>query len=126
MNLTYDGSYGVQNVYKMLPLLDAKGYMVIQNEANVNSGLKPYDWASLLAPGYYEKLQNGTWNGSSWLKEIENKNASVQSHAFNISGGNNVSVYSAGFSYTSQEGIFGNPFRQTTHGLPFGLILWII
>src|SRR5665648_29145 len=113
MTLTYDGSYGVQNVYKMLPLLDAKGYMVIQNEANVNSGLKPYDWASLLAPGYYEKLQNGTWHGPSWLKEMENKNASVQSHAFNISGGNNVSVYSAGFSYTSQEGIFGKPVQST-------------
>jgi TonB-dependent starch-binding outer membrane protein SusC len=112
MSLSYDGYYGVQNVYKMLPLLNAKEYCIIQNEANVNSGLKPIDWNVMLAPGDYQKIQNGTWNGVNWLKEIENKNAPLQSHAFNISGGNETSVYSAGFSYTSQEGIFGKPVQS--------------
>jgi TonB-linked outer membrane protein, SusC/RagA family len=109
VSLTYDGYYGVQNVYKRLPLLDAKQYMMIQDEASVNSGGKPYDWKNELAPGDYQRIQNGTWNGTNWLKEIENKNAPIQSHAFNITGGNDVSVFSAGVSYTSQDGIYGKP-----------------
>ena len=112
MTLSYDGYYGVQNLYKILPLLNAKEYMMIMDEANVNSGLKPNDWATQLAPGDYQKIKNGTWNGSNWLKQIQNKNAPIQNHSFNITGGNEVSVYSAGISYTSQEGILGKPVQS--------------
>ncbi len=109
MQLSYDGYYGVQNVYKRLPLLNASEYMLIQNEGQVNSGLKPYDWEAQLAPGDYQRVQDGTWNGTNWLKEMENKNAPMQSHAINFTGGSDASIYSAGLSYTSQEGIYGNP-----------------
>jgi TonB-linked SusC/RagA family outer membrane protein len=112
VSLTYDGYFGVQNVYKLLPVLDAKEYMMIQDEASVNSGGKPIDWSTQLAPGFYQKYLNGTWNGTNWLKEMINKNAPTQNHAFNLTGGNEVSVFSAGFSYTNQEGIFGYPVQS--------------
>ncbi|MEO7989918.1 MAG: TonB-dependent receptor [Chryseolinea sp.] len=112
MSVTYNGYYGAQNVYKRLPLLTAKEYMVIQNEGQVNSGLKPIDWESQLAPGDYERIQNGTWNGTNWLKEIENKNAPLQSHALTLAGGSESSIFSAGLSYTSQEGIYGKPVQS--------------
>ena len=116
MNVTYDGYAGVQNVYKLLPLLDAKEYLLIMNEARMNSNLAPYgpaDYNTLLDPVYYKKIVDGTWNGTNWLKEMQTKNAPIQSHAINITGGNSVSVFSLGASYTTQDGIFGYPVQST-------------
>lgn len=110
--LNYEGYYGLQNVYKILPLLNAREYMMIQDEANINSGLKPNNWNEILAPGDFERIQNGEWNGTNWLKEIKNKNAPTQTHAITISGGNEASVFSMGLTYTSQEGIFGKPVQS--------------
>jgi TonB-linked SusC/RagA family outer membrane protein len=124
MEVTYDGYAGVQNVFKLLPLLDAKEYLMIMNEARMNSNLAPYgpaDYKKLLDPIYYQKIVDGTWNGTNWLKEMQNKNAPIQSHAINITGGNNVSVFSLGASYTSQEGIFGYPVQSKYERYTFRL-----
>ena len=112
ITLSYEGYYGVQNVYKILPLLNAREYMMIQDEANVNSGLKPNDWNTLLAPGDYARIRSGQWNGTNWLKEIQNEDAPTQSHAVSIFGGNQKSVFSMGLTYTAQEGIFGKPVQS--------------
>lgn len=53
-------------------------------------------------------IQNG-WQGSNFLEAMREKNALTQNHAINIAGGNEMSKISAGFSYTSQEGILGKP-----------------
>lgn len=116
MSISYDGYYGVQNVYKMLPLLDAKEYLTIMNEANMNSNLGPItaaQWNKYLAPGDYDRIMNGTWQGTNWLKQMQNTDAPIQSHALNMNGGNSTSKYSIGFSYTSQDGIFGKPVQST-------------
>ncbi|HEY3388046.1 MAG TPA: SusC/RagA family TonB-linked outer membrane protein, partial [Prolixibacteraceae bacterium] len=116
VSVSYDGSYGVQNVFKMLPLLNAQEYLMIENEQRMNSNLPLYtkaDYDKLLAPGDYDKIQNGTWNGTNWLKQMQNKNAPVQNHALNITGGNKVSTFSIGTSYTNQEGIFGAPVQSS-------------
>lgn len=107
--ISYDMYYGVQNPYKILPLLNAQEYAMIQDEANVNSGLKPYDYAKILGAAAWAGIKNGTFTGTNWLKEMENRNAPIQSHALNITGGSEYSVYSIGVSYTSQDGIFGKP-----------------
>jgi TonB-dependent starch-binding outer membrane protein SusC len=115
MEVTYDGTAGVQNVYKILPLLDGNEYLMIMNEARMNSNLAPYSpttLGTLLDPVYYDKLLSGEWSGTNWLKEMQNKNAPIQSHSLNITGGNENSVYSVGVSYTSQEGIFGYPVQS--------------
>jgi len=107
MQVTYDGYYGIQNPYKVPPLLTASEYMTILNEVNFNEGLAPYDWATLI-PDLYQKVQNG-WEGTNWLKEIENSNAPTQNHSVNIMGGNNMSTFAMGFSYANQQGIYGKP-----------------
>jgi TonB-linked SusC/RagA family outer membrane protein len=115
IEVTYDGYAGVQNVYKILPLLDGQEYLMIMNEARINSNLAPYSpaqFGNLLDPVYYDKLLSGEWSGTNWLKEMQNKNAPIQSHAINITGGNQTSVFSLGASYTSQEGIFGYPVQS--------------
>ncbi|MDR0865588.1 MAG: TonB-dependent receptor [Candidatus Symbiothrix sp.] len=107
--VTYDGFYGVQNVYKMPDLLDAKQYMAIQDETRFNEGSGVYNWANEI-PGYLlEQINNGTWKGTNWLDAIRNENAPIQNHSINITGGNELSKFAMGFSYAGQEGILGKP-----------------
>ncbi len=108
IEVSYDGYYGVQNVPKMPDLLDAKQYMEIYNEERVVSGKDALDFASLI-PGLYQQIMSGQWNGTDWMEEIRNENAPIQNHAINLSGGSDQSLFSLGFSYTSQEGILGKP-----------------
>lgn len=107
IQMSYDGYYGVQNVYKMAPLLNASEYMSIIDEIHFNEGLDLLNWATLV-PDLYAKVQSG-WKGTNWLDEIRNKNAPIQNHAFNMAGGSEISSFSMGFSYSAQEGILGKP-----------------
>ncbi|MDR3140628.1 MAG: TonB-dependent receptor [Tannerellaceae bacterium] len=106
--LSYDAYYGVQNVYKMITPLNAKEYMSIQNETRFNDGNPPLDFAALI-PKQYNSVISGEWNGSQWLEAIRNKNAPMQNHALGLTGGTELSKYSLGFSYLSQDGILGKP-----------------
>ncbi|SFE64856.1 SusC/RagA family TonB-linked outer membrane protein [Thermophagus xiamenensis] len=108
MEVSYDGYFGFQDIENMVEPLNAKQFMEIYNEERVVSGKEPIDFASII-PELYQKLQSGTWNGTNWLKETYNKNAPIQNHAISISGGSDQSVFSLGFSYASQEGVFGKP-----------------
>ena len=112
IEVSYDGYYGVQNVAKMPELLDAKQYMEIYNEERVLArGGDPsnaLDFSAVI-PGLYQKIMSGEWKGTNWMEEIQNKNAPIQNHAINLSGGSDQSLFSMGFSYTTQEGILGKP-----------------
>lgn len=105
---SYDAYAGWQNAYKLPSLLDAKEYMTIMNEVRFNEGQDPYDWANII-PKQYEQIDAGTWNGTNWLKEIHNDEALTQNHAFNLTGGNEQSKFSLGYSLSDQAGIFGKP-----------------
>ncbi len=110
MTVNYDNFYGWQNAYRMPSLLTAKEYMAIQDERMFNEGLAPYDWAGLI-PNQYQQIQDGTWNGTDWLREIHQDNAVTQSHAFNLTGGTAQSKFAMGYSSASQDGIFGKPVQ---------------
>ena len=109
VTVTYDGYYGVQNASKLPELLNAKQYMAIQDQINVNMGKAPIDWEGTLSPELYNEIQSGKFTGSEWLKEILNSNAPTQNHAVNVVGGNELSKFSLGFSHTAQDGILGKP-----------------
>jgi len=106
--LSYDAYLGWQNAYKLPSLLNAQEYMTIMNEIRFNEGQSPYDWASII-PKQFEQIEAGTWNGTNWLKEIHNDDALTQNHAFNLTGGNEQSKFSLGYSFSDQAGIFGKP-----------------
>ena len=101
-SVTYNGYYGWQNVYKKPELLNALEYANAVNEANINAGNDPFTFEDV--PDW-DLIQNGTWEGTNWFEEIEDKNAPVQSHAINITGGSERSVYSVGASYLDQQGV---------------------
>lgn len=111
IEVAYDGYYGVQNVSKMPDLLNAKQYMEIYNEERVigqNNPNAAIDFSAKI-PGLYQQIMSGQWEGTDWMEEIRNENAPIQNHAINLSGGSDQSLFSLGFSYTSQEGILGKP-----------------
>jgi TonB-linked SusC/RagA family outer membrane protein len=117
LSVNYDGYFGWQNVYKMPALLNAQQYMNIIDEIQFNKGASAYKWQDFLGGDFngktlYQMIQAGEWNGSNWLDEIRNANAPMQNHAINIMGGSDLSNFSLGFSYTSQEGIFGKPVQS--------------
>lgn len=106
--LTYDGWMGIQNVYKMPSLLNAKEYMAMVNESRFNEGTPLINFETVI-PNQYQSIMDGSWNGTNWLEESLNKNAKTQNHAFGLTGGTDLSKISMGFSYTEQDGIIGKP-----------------
>lgn len=101
LEISYDGYVGWQNVYKMPDLLNAQEYMAMQDEILFNEGQAMNNWESLLGSRVYGMLQNG-WKGTDWFDAIREKNAMTQNHAINLTGGNEMSKFSMGFSYTTK------------------------
>ncbi|MCI1682710.1 MAG: TonB-dependent receptor [Bacteroides sp.] len=107
--ITYDGYYGIQNLYKIPTVLTAQEYMYIQDESRVINGFAPNNWASFLPDRDLNAINEGTWKGTNWLKEILNKNAVTQSHSLNFTTGTDRSTTSIGVTYMSQEATMGVP-----------------
>jgi len=107
--VSYDGYYGVQNLYKIPTLLNAQEFMNMQDEAQVMSGFQPYNWASFLPSQDLADIKSGAWKGTNWLKEIINKNAPMQSHGINITSGTERTRSAIGFTYSKQESSMGVP-----------------
>jgi TonB-linked SusC/RagA family outer membrane protein len=107
--ISYDAYVGFQNLYKIPTVLNAQEYMAIQDEARTMDGLAPYNWASYIPAADLKAIQDGTWQGTNWLKEIQNKDALIQNHALGFSGGGKNNSYSMGLSYTSQDATMGVP-----------------
>lgn len=105
----YNGYFGIQNLYKIPTLLTAQEYMAIQDEMLVMDGSAPNNWAQWLPEHDLKAINDGTWTGTNWLKEILNKDAPIQSHSLSFSGGSERSVFSMGFTYLTQEATLGVP-----------------
>jgi TonB-linked SusC/RagA family outer membrane protein len=127
IQVTYDGYYGIQNIAKKAEVLNAQEYLAIMDEARANSGSGPVNWQLSLG-NRYNSVINGTWKGTDWMEEITNKNAPIQNHAVNLAGGSDISKFSLGVSYTTQEGIIGKPvqseYGRTTVRLNSDHVLW--
>lgn len=104
--ISIDAYYGVQNIARKLPLLNAEQYATMQNEAAVNSGKAP-----LFTQAQINALANGSSllpaHGTDWLKQIFSTNVPIQNINISANGGSDVSTYSIGGSYTEQGGIIG-------------------
>jgi len=94
--VSFDAYYGVQNVARKVPLLNAKEYMMIMDEQQINSGLNPFDWST-----------KGTLADTDWMEQMLKKDAKTQNYSLNIAGGSEASTYSMSLNYTSQEGVVG-------------------
>jgi TonB-linked SusC/RagA family outer membrane protein len=109
---SFDMNYGWQNVYKKLRVLNAQEYVTIMDEARMNDGLAPLDWATVIPS--WDRVQSG-WTGTDWFDELTTKNAPVQNYSLNINGGSENAVYSASLGYTSQVGMMGGKHLRSQY-----------
>ena len=115
--ISLDSYYGIQNIAKKLNYLNAQDYLMLMTEFYTNNNAAVPNYAALISG--YEDIVSGKWTGSNWLHETTNKNAPIQNHSLNVSGGTEQSVYSIGLSLAYQEGIVGKPATPITNRYTF-------
>lgn len=108
VKVSYDGYIGWQNMQRMPDMLDAREYVNMVETATFNAGERVLDWHSILG-NRYDAIMSGQDKGTNWLDAVRNKNAAIHNHSINIAGGNNISKFSLGVSYSNQDGIIGKP-----------------
>ncbi len=101
-HISYEVSYGVQQVNKKLDLLDAKDFAKLRNDAlydsNPTKGKNQY-----LTEEQISQLGVGT----DWQNETFRK-AKTQNHQLSISGGSQRTRYAISGNYFNQDGIISN------------------
>ena len=95
--VSYDGYYGTQRAARLLDLLDAREYAIIQNEAYVAAGKTP-------PPEFVNPDALG--KGTDWQEAIFT-DAPITNHQLGISGGSERSNYTLTGNYFNQDGIIG-------------------
>jgi len=104
--INYDFNYGWQNPWKKKSVLNAKEYMVIMNEAQINDGNLPR----------YTKDQIAmTGKGTDWQEETFSYNAPVQTHQLSMSGNSEKISYFLSLGYFSQDGIVGGNYGKSNY-----------
>ena len=107
IQVSYDGYVGWQYLAKKPDVLNAKEFMYAQDLIAFNDGQDFKDWKSMLPADTYQSIMDGTWNGTDWIEESYHKGAPITNHSIGVIGGNDISTFALGFSYTNQKGIFG-------------------
>ena len=92
LSIVYDGYGGVQVPTNIMDLCDAKQYLELMNEANVNT----IGWTPMTADKY-----NGD---TDWYAALV-RPAATTSHAVDLSGASDNTNYSVGLSFFYQDGI---------------------
>ncbi len=96
--VSFDAYYGIQNVGRKTDFLNSLEYATMQNEAAINSGK---------APLFTQTQINALGKGTNWLDQMISSDVPIQNYSVSANGGNDVSSYSLGLSYTQQGGIIG-------------------
>ncbi|MGC3977482.1 MAG: TonB-dependent receptor [Paludibacteraceae bacterium] len=91
-NISYDGYFSVQNPTNVMKLANTEQCVQMQNEAYANTN------------GYVPKVAANYPGSTDWYSQLL-RNATMQSHAIDISGGTDKTSYSVGANYFYQEGI---------------------
>jgi TonB-linked SusC/RagA family outer membrane protein len=93
--VNYSGQFGLSVIARKIPMLNASQYMQMENEAYINSGLKPqFTQAQIDNPEY----------DTDWQDEAT-RTAFRQNHQLGIYGGNEQSRYALSLGYLDEQGI---------------------
>lgn len=96
--ISYEGSFGFQNPWRHVDLLDAPDYMKIMNESYANDG------RNIPFPDIDDRIDE-VGSGTDWQEEVFFNNAPVTNHSLQFSGGSENSTYMTSLSYRYQDGI---------------------
>jgi TonB-linked SusC/RagA family outer membrane protein len=95
--ISYDAYFGIQRPGRLLDLLDAREYAVLQNEAYLAAGKTPL-------PEFANPEYLGA--GTDWQEAIF-QHAPIASHQLTFTGGGEHSAYTLSGNYFTQDGIVG-------------------
>ena len=111
VTFNYDGYYGIQNVWRKVPQLNAAQYATMMNEGSKNANpANPLPYPDPASLG----------EGTNWQNAIFQKNVPVTSHQITASGGTDKTTYLTSFSYLDQQGVIGekkSEFKRYTFRL---------
>lgn len=103
--ITYDGSYGFQNIIKTIPMMDAYEFVKLQNEVDPKE----------MEKNYFEEYEGKKWSLEDYRnipqydwQDMIFKTAPMQSHNIGITGGSEGVRYNGSLSYFDQDGIVLN------------------
>ncbi|GGG33822.1 SusC/RagA family TonB-linked outer membrane protein [Hymenobacter glacieicola] len=113
-NINLDAYYGVQQVARRVPLLNAAQFAELSNELLTNGGQQVNSQASAgsaaTTPDYSNPAALG--QGTDWLKEIF-RTAPIQNYNLNINGGNEKTQFALSGGFFQQDGtIIGSNFKR--------------
>lgn len=111
-SITYDGYAGFQNIRNNVKTTGARDYLMLMQEAGLVSEA---DLNTERIP-MWNRIEDGTWDGTNWLDEMIRKDAPIHNHAVNINKGTDSSAFSLGFSYTSQKPTVAVPDDEVGSG----------
>lgn len=104
----FNMSYGVQNIPKLIDVLNTQQYVSLYEEAyannpNFNQG-QPVPFGSVFGAVFDRNSPQFLGNGPTynWQEELLNRNAALQSYNLKVSGGSETTNYyiSAGYDYS--------------------------
>ncbi len=105
LSLNIDASYGVQNAWKKLDLLNRDEYIQYGTELLTNAGTRlPYRFENMDEPIYEGATQTYAQTETDWQEEMFRTAPIVQLNV-NLSGGNENSRLYTSYGRYSQEGI---------------------
>lgn len=119
--LSLGSYYGWQRPTKPPRMLNAKDYMTLKNEGNINSGLQPEYADDLIAD--YDKLHAENpdlYPNSNAQRELVTLNTPQQNYNLQLSGGSDKVQYYAGLNYFNQKGI-ADPLDYTRYSYNISL-----
>jgi len=106
--VTFDAYYGWQTVGRKMDMLNAREFMTIMDESQLNSGLAPYDWESMNS--IWRTNEAGERIGvidTDWIDTMFKDNATTSSYTLGVTGGSATSTYALSLGYINQEGVVG-------------------
>lgn len=101
--VNYSFNMALQSATRMVEVMDAVEYMTYMNESNANRGL-----SEAFSPDVIQEVANGTskqYFNTDWNDLVMRKNAPMQTHNINVSGGSGKFRYFTSFGYLHQDGI---------------------
>ena len=112
--VSYDAYFGKQYLNNKPDLLNAKEWMSVRNEISTNDNQVPDDFQGKLPAKLYNDIMSGAWEGTDWIDAFYCPGATTTNHSLNITGGNDMSKFSLGYSYFMQDGIFGEAVQSNS------------
>ncbi|CAM3943670.1 TonB-linked outer membrane protein, SusC/RagA family [Pedobacter westerhofensis] len=105
--VNYEGWTGITNAVRLPELLNAEQFMMIKNEATLNSKILSNNQNNAAVPSasfFPSYNADGSMVDTKWFDEVYQTGVS-QNHSLNVSGGSETTKYYFSTNYSKQEGI---------------------